>query len=102
MSTWFALSLGDAMFAREALDRIADRFAAVYRTADRPDAAAAFFRHESEGRLHCEVMAYFSPPARVAAEACGAVPCPEPAPQGLSLLAGSDDSWPLLFPGFDP
>jgi hypothetical protein len=59
---------------------------------------AVFTRHESEGRLHCEVMAYFSPSASEAAEAFDGQPCAKPARAGLGLLAGDEESWSLLFP----
>ncbi|MGA6926972.1 MAG: hypothetical protein WBY88_14885 [Desulfosarcina sp.] len=97
MNVWFNKNMGDAMFAREELDRLAARFTAFLRSTEIPDTAAVFYRHESEGRLHCEVMVYFSPAARIVSEAVGAVPCPKPASQGLNLLAGSDASWSLLF-----
>ena len=58
---------------------------------------AIFIRHESEGRLHCKVNAYFSPAAGAVAEAVGARPCSKPAPDGLGLLAGAKESWALLF-----
>jgi len=55
-------------------------------------------RHESEGRLHCEVRVYFSPAAADVAKAVGAIACKKPASNGLSLLAGPDESWSVLFP----
>jgi hypothetical protein len=59
---------------------------------------AVFTRHESEGRLHCKVTAYFSPAAGEVARAFGAQPCAKPARAGLGLLAGDKLSWPVLFP----
>ena len=70
---WFAKNLGDAMLATEALDQIRSTYAAVYEEAGARLSAAVFIRHESEGRLHCEVMAYFSPEAFRLAEAFDAV-----------------------------
>lgn len=101
MRNWFARNLGDAMLAGEALDQVKALFMAEYEKARRPTDMAVFVRHESEGRLHCEVKAYFSPASAVVAEAVDAVPCEKPSSDGLGLLAGSADSWPAFFPGND-
>ena len=98
MSHWFAKSLGDALLAGESLSRIEEVFRAEYERAGRPTDMAVFVRHESEGRLHCEVRAYFSPAAAGVARAVDAVPCHRPVPEGLDLLAGAPDSWRALFP----
>lgn len=98
MSDWFSKSLGDAMLAGEALDRIQALFAAEHAKAGCPGAMAIFIRHESEGRLHCEVKAYFAPASAAVARAVGAEPCERPAPQGLSLLAGGEEARAALFP----
>lgn len=97
MAGWFAKNLGDAMLASEALHQIRASYAAIYEGADSRNSAAVFIRHESEGRLHCEVMAYFSPDAFRLAEAFEAVPCRRPLPGDLSLHAGPDDCWQDLF-----
>jgi hypothetical protein len=97
MTGWFAKNLGDAMLATEALDQIQSSYAAIYQGAESRQGAAVFIRHESEGRLHCEVMAYFSPGAFRLAEALDAVPCRRPAPGDLSLHAGPGDCWQDLF-----
>jgi hypothetical protein len=47
--------------------------------------------------LHCEVIAYFSPAARDVANALDAEPCERPVRAGLSLLAGEESSWSVLF-----
>lgn len=98
MSVWFTKNLGDAMLAQEPLDRIHQLFLPAYEQADGSKEMAVFIRHESEGRLHCEVKAYFSPASVVVARAVDAEPCARPSPNGLSLLVGSEDSWPALFP----
>lgn len=96
---WYAMSLGDGVTALEPLRDVENRFRAASEQAGRPRDMAVFTRHESEGRLHCELMVYFSPAARAVAQALGAQPCARPSPQGLSLLAGPAESWSLLFPG---
>lgn len=98
VNNWFSINLGDGMMAHERIDHIETRFADLYASADRAEDLAAFIRHESEGRLHCEVMVYFSPASVVVARAVGAEPCPKPSPIGLGLLAGSETSWMQLFP----
>jgi hypothetical protein len=99
MSSWFCLNLGDAMLADEALGRIQDLFRSSYAKAGAPSGMALFLRHESEGRLHCEVKLYFSPMSDAVARSVRAKPCKQPSRDGLSLLAGSEDAWLLFFPG---
>ncbi|QKQ27666.1 hypothetical protein [Candidatus Reidiella endopervernicosa] len=97
MDSWFSMSLGDAMLVGPALDRLEALFLAELEKGVTAEDVALFVRHESEGRLHCEVMVYFSPAAFSVAEAVGAAPCGKPAYAGLSLLAGSEASWLVLF-----
>ena len=58
---------------------------------------AIFTRSESEGRLHCEVIVYFSPAAADVAKAFDAQICTKPGREGLGLLAGDEHSWAVLF-----
>jgi len=95
---WFSKSLGDGMFASEPLADLKEQCSSIYAKAGAPAEMAVFVRHESEGRLHCEVKVYFSPASAGMARAVGAVPCARPLTRGLSLLVGSEDCWPVLFP----
>jgi hypothetical protein len=101
MSVWYTQNLGDAMLAGEQLDRIKTLFLSAYEQAHGPNEMAVFFRHESEGQLHCEVKTYFSPASAGVATSLGAVPCKRPSRDSLGLLAGSDDAWSVLFPQRD-
>lgn len=98
MDYWYTLNLGDAMLAVAPSEEVEQLFMKAFLAAGRPSAMAVFTRHESEGRLHCEVIAYFSPASGSVAEALGAAPCPKPARADLGLLAGSPDAWAMLFP----
>ena len=98
MNIWHTKNLGDAMLAGELLDAVKALFLAEYEKAGQLRDMAMFIRHESEGRLHCEVKIYFSPSSVMAAMAVNAVPCAKPAPGGLDLLAGSKDAWTIFFP----
>ena len=98
MSCWFSKNLGDGMWAWESIDQLKESFLLEYVRAEKPKEMAVFTRHESEGRLHCELIAYFSPTSVVVAKEFDAEPCVKPIPAGLSLLAGSEDSWSALFP----
>ncbi|ARU31579.1 hypothetical protein CAP31_07695 [Sulfuriferula sp. AH1] len=97
MNTWFTKNLGDAMLAGESLAAIKALFLGEYEKAGQPKEMAVFIRHESEGRLHCEVRIYFSPSSVMAATAVNAIPCAKPVPGELDLLAGSRDAWPIFF-----
>jgi hypothetical protein len=98
MRDWFLKNLGDAMMVGDQQDRIKQLFLSAYSDADSPKEMAAFIRHESEGRLHCEVKIYFSPISSGVAREVNAEPCEKPSPDGLSILAGSQESWRVLFP----
>lgn len=91
-------SLGDPLLAEEPIARIEELFRSAYTRAGGPNDMAIFIRHESEGRLHCELRAFFSPASAEVAKAVDAEESDRPAPDGLSLLAGAHDAWPTLFP----
>ncbi len=101
MSIWFKKNLGDAMLAGDSLEKIEAFFLSAYGKADSAKELAVFIRHESEGRLHCEVIAYFSPDSVIAAREFDADSCARPSRDGLSLLVGAADSWLVFFPGSD-
>ena len=99
MSTsWFSKSLGDGVWAYSKTDQVKDVFQPLFVLAGRPTDMAVFTRHESEGRLQCEVIAYFSPAAATVAHVFDAAPCDKPQPSNLDLLGGDARCWPLLFP----
>jgi len=101
MDTWYSVSLGDGIMAPTPSAEIEVMFLQAFNVAGpRPD-MAIFTRPESEGRLHCEVMAYFSPAAKDIAQTFDAEPCEKPSPVGLALLAGDGLSWSALFPERD-
>ena len=97
MNTWYSITLGDGMWAPTLSAQIEKEFLAVFEKSDKPLDMAVFTRNESEGRLHCEVIAYFSPAARAIAEAFDAEPCEKPSRTGLSLLTGDPNCWMFLF-----
>jgi len=97
MDGWHSLSLGDGMMADMSLDEIRETFARLFPDGEAPSDAAVFTRHESEGRLHCEVIAYFPPAAADVAKALDAEPCPKPVRAGLGLLVGDERVWSNLF-----
>lgn len=102
MSTsWFSKSLGDGVWAYSKTDQVKDVFQPLFVLAGRPADMAVFTRHESEGRLQCEVIAYFSPAAATVAHVLHAHPCDKPERGELDLLVGEPGSWRVLFPGTD-
>jgi hypothetical protein len=99
MDTWYSISLGDGMMAAATpTTEIEEIFLPLFSAAGKPPEMAVFTRPESEGRLHCEVIAYFSPAAAAVAKALDAEPCEKPVRAGLGLLAGDERSWSVLFP----
>ena len=97
MEKWHSIGLGDGMMAVEPSEEIQVLFAQVFSKNGMPAEMAVFTRHESEGRLHCEVVAYFSPAASEVAQAFDAEPCEKPVRAGLGLLAGDESAWFRLF-----
>ena len=98
MKDWFLKNLGDAMLAYDQLSDLQEIISSAILNSDKCHDMAAFTRHESEGRLHCEVKIYFSPDCSTVARAVNAEPCEKPSPDGLGILAGSEDSWMIHFP----
>jgi hypothetical protein len=98
MAIWYFMSLGDGMTSGALSAEIEAAFASAFAAAGKPAALAVFTRPESEGRLHCEVIAYFSPAAQSIANLFDAEPCEQPARPGLGLLAGDPSCWSVLFP----
>jgi hypothetical protein len=97
-NTWHSVSLGDGITADESREEVRAAFQELYKSVEFATDIAVFTRNESEGRLHCEVIAYFSPAASALAKAFDAAPCQRPQRSGLGLLIGSDQSWASLFP----
>lgn len=98
MNTWYRLSLGDGVMAPTSSDEIQEEFYKSYNSSGSQLERAIFTRPESEGRLYCEIIAYFSPAARNVAIAFDAEPCEKPVRTGLVLLAGEPEAWSVLFP----
>lgn len=98
MDTWYSKELGDGITASMPTDEIASVFLRMFTTMRESLDMAVFTRLESEGRLHCEVVAYFSPAAKDIALAFEAEPCEKPSRAGLGLLAGNKLCWSKLFP----
>jgi hypothetical protein len=98
METWYSISLGDGIMAATPTTEIEKTFLRLFTALGKPPEMAVFTRAESEGRLHCEVIAYFSPAAVSVAKAFDAEPCEKPVRSGLGLLAGDERAWLMLFP----
>ena len=98
MEHWYTKDLGDGMMSPVPENEIQAAFLRLFESAGGPRDMAVFTRGESEGRLHCEVVAYFSPAAEEIARAFDARPCAKPSRAGLGLLAGDEEAWSVLFP----
>lgn len=96
MDAWYMLDLGDAMLAGEALDAVRRDFE---RLAGEGRGSAVLMRHESDGRLHCELKLYFPPPLARLARDAGARPCAAPAVAGLGVMVGDRDCLARLSQG---
>ncbi|ABM35484.1 hypothetical protein [Polaromonas naphthalenivorans] len=95
---WFSKPLGDGVWAYSLSNQARDAFEPLFVLAGRPLEMAVFTRHQSAGRLHCEVTAYFSPAAATVAHVLDARPCGAPSRGNLDLLAGDPACWPVIFP----
>jgi hypothetical protein len=98
MNTWYSMSLGDGMWAPVLFAQIEEIFGPQFDGAGRPLEMAVFTRNENEGRLHCEVIAFFSPAAGEVAKSFDAEPCEKPLREGLGLLVGDPRCWAVIFP----
>jgi hypothetical protein len=98
MAFWHSINLGDGIIAVAPTAEIEELFLRSFNAAGRPSDMAVFTRLESEGRLHCEVIAYFAPAAEEVAKAVNAQRCHKPTREGLGLLAGDPGCWSVLFP----
>lgn len=85
------------MTASLSSDEIKETFLRSFQAKGTPPDMAVFTRLGSEGRLHCEVMAYFSPAAQEVAKSFHAQPCAKPSRMRLDLLAGNAKAWSVLF-----
>ena len=101
MSNWYSLGLGDGIMAPVASAEIEAAFQRIFIASGMPADMAIFTHSESEGRLHCEVIAYFSPAAQAVAREFNAHPCSPPTRVGLTLLAGDEPAWSALFSEHD-
>jgi hypothetical protein len=98
MATWYSKALGDGIVSTLPSVQIEKAFLELSAASGNPADMAVFTRYDSEGRLQCEVTAYFSPAAAEVARMFAADPCARPARTGLDLLAGDQRCWPVLFP----
>lgn len=98
MASWSSVRLGDGIMAAVPMAEIESAFQQAFLASGSPADMAVFTRLESEGRLHCEMIAYFSPASASVANAFDAEPCERPALAGLGLLAGNSACWSVLFP----
>ena len=101
MESWYSKELGDAITASMPSAEIEQAFQQIFVAAGMPANMAVFTRQESEGLLHGEVTAYFSPAAKAVAHTFDAQPCEKPALTSLALLAGDPRAWSVLFPEKD-
>ncbi|WP_374972580.1 hypothetical protein [Spongiibacter marinus] len=93
---WHCLNLGDALLAEPQHTALVTDFQRRYSASATP--RVLITRHESEGRLHCEVLVYFSPGCEALVAAWQARPCRAPGGSGLSYSTGAGSEWQRAFP----
>lgn len=86
------------MWADEAVENVKELFQAEFDSKGQPEEMALFVRHESDGRLHCQLMLYLPPNLKGLAGQIEAISCPVPLADDLSLLVGSESAWSIFFP----
>lgn len=87
--SWYELNCGDPTLCDPIVQEVLQAFDETSRRGVLSPGAAVYSRHESRGDLHCELILYFTPEAGHVASGVGATCSAQPAPQGLSLIAGS-------------
>jgi hypothetical protein len=97
LSSWYSLSLGDAVTAVVPGAALEEQGRAMFVAQGQPANFAVFKRLETAS-LHCELTLYFSPAAAAIANRSGARPCAPPARQGLELVVGDARAWTTLLP----
>lgn len=97
MSQWYAKDLGDGMMAYLPLGQLEAQFQPRFEAAGCPDDMALFKQHVLGSGLYCEVTAYLPPACAAVARACDATPCPAPQADDLTLVAGNNSCWQVLF-----
>jgi hypothetical protein len=97
LSSWFSLSLGDAVTAVVPGAAVEDQARAMFAGLGEPPDFAVFRRLDTRASLHCEVTLYFPPAAEPIANRNGARPCARPARAGLELIVGDVRAWAVLF-----
>lgn len=97
MTKWFKKNLGDGILAHVSCEEIKEMFQTSTEVSENDPERAVFIKQISDGQLHCEVIAYFSPASENIANRFNAVPCNKPLIENLTLLVGNEDSWKTLF-----
>lgn len=98
--SWCVLNLGDPLLADEQLAQVLEAARIACLEGEAGEDLAVFQRHESEGRLHCELKLYFSPGLHALAQSLGARACRVPNTYDLARVAGSEQAAKrLLTPG---
>ena len=100
MDTWYSKELGDAIYGEDKAlhETMSPYFQQLFLQAGKPPEMAVFTRLESEDRMHCGLVVYFSPAAHEVANRFGGTPCEKPVRAGLDLFVGDPTCWPALFP----
>ena len=89
---WHVLNPGDPLLADEQLTQVLDAARIACSDAEGGSDPVVFQRHESEGRLHCELKLYFSPGLAAFAQSIGARVCRVPDSYSLSRVAGCEQA----------
>ena len=95
MNKWHSLDLGDGIAAYEPIEKIQESFWPIYLSEDSPNDMGVYSRYD----LHKNVVTvYFTPAAKILAEAFNATECEEPSSDHLSFLVGPASClniWPV-------
>lgn len=89
MGQWYAINLGDPLWAETRLTEIKRHYAELFPPDSGLPAPDIYWRHESEGRVQCELVLYLSPASEDLARLIGAKSCPAPEGNDLSLLSAT-------------
>lgn len=98
MDSWYSKDLGDGVSAFGPTLKIQEALKEIVKAGVYSRDLAVFSQYDSRKNV---VTVYFSPSARLLAEAFDSTPCEKPVPEkGFALIVGDARNWEIHFPSY--